>query len=47
MPRINIWVKKEEEATVKDASKAHGIAIGSLLVKLIKEDNQRKAKAQG
>jgi len=44
MPKTTIWIPKDDESLVKDSAKAHSIGLGALLVKLVKEDKDRKAR---
>jgi hypothetical protein len=44
MPKTTIWIPKDEEENVKGSAKAHGIGLGALLVKLVNEDKERKAR---
>ncbi len=40
--RVNIWIPEEDHKEVMKAKKAHGEGLGKLLVKLVKEDKERK-----
>lgn len=44
MPRVNIWIPEEDHKEVMKAKKAHGKGLGKLLVKLVKEDKERKQR---
>ena len=40
--RVNIWIPEEDHKEVMKAKKTHGVALGKILVKLIKEEEKRK-----
>lgn len=44
MPKTTIWIPKDDESLIKDSAAAHGIGVGALLVKLVKEDKERKRR---
>lgn len=44
MPRVNIWIPEEDHKEVMKAKKAYGKGLGVLLVKLVKEDKERKKR---